>query len=290
MKRILGLIAFLCLGVAITNAQEIKVKKEIVYIDEVPTLKMVGDCGIFKRLHYSFLTMSGDTLFRMKDDYFSFTDPRFETLVWHEFIFKGSDMPVRIKKDYTYVTDKQVMKLIYSFQPPIIANGNLDNDAVTKFIEKNDITASIKADTARCLSFERLQKAAVLSSTLARDIKKEIIIANPMDPRKYNLKGFGTYSVFEIFQDRVLIGLVVQVVTQSASETKTKCYFLKRLVQPFEHDGLTNEYGMVGYVDDMNGLSGMNYMFIKGINYSASTQSANKMLDYIKNLVQVGAL
>jgi hypothetical protein len=48
----------------ICNGQEIKVKKEIIYVDEVPALKMVGNYGIFKTLKYSSFTISGDALFK----------------------------------------------------------------------------------------------------------------------------------------------------------------------------------------------------------------------------------
>jgi hypothetical protein len=290
MKRTFTLLVFATFFSVSVFSQDIKVKKEIVYVDDVPTLKMVGDCGIFKTLKYSFLTMNGDTLFKMKDKYFSFDDPRFEAINWHEFNFKGIDKVIRVQKNATYINDKQVARFIYSFQPPVISNGNLDNDALGKFIEKNDITAKISADTAFNLAFERLQKSAVLSSSLARDRNKEVIVARPVHPEKYDLKGFGTYSVYEIWQDKIIIGIVVQVVKQEFSETKTACYFMKKLVAPFEYNGYKNEYGMVAYIDDIN--SGfLETLFVKEtVSFKSPIQTENKTLDYSRHLVQIGAL
>ncbi|HNX67382.1 MAG TPA: hypothetical protein PKH02_10905 [Bacteroidales bacterium] len=270
--------------------QDIKVKKEIVYVDEVPTLKMVGDCGIFKTLRYSFLTMSGDTLFKMKDKFLSFDDPRFETINWHEFNFKGIDKVIRVQKNSTYINDKQVAKFLYSFQPLLITNGNLDSDALSGFIEKNDITAKITADTAFNHGFERLQKSAVLTSSLARDRNKEVIVVRPAHPERYDLQGFGTYSVYEIWQDRIIIGIAVQVVKQEFSETKTACYFMKKLVEPFDYNGYKNEYGMVAYIDNID--SGfLETLFIKEtVSFKAPLQTGNKTLDYARHLVQIGAL
>jgi len=290
MKRTFTLLLSAVFFTMSVFSQEIKVKKEIVYVDDVATLRMVGDCGIFKALKYSFLTMSGDTLFKMRDKFLSFDDPRFEAIEWHEFNFKGVDKVIRVQKNYTYVNDKQVAKFIYSFQPPIISNGNLDNEALGRFIEKNDITAKITADTAFNNGFERLQESAVLASSLARDRNKEVIVAVPVHPERYNLQGFGTYSVYEIWQDKIVIGLAVQVVKQKFSETKTACYFMKKLVTPFEYNGFKNEYGMVAYTDNVD--SGfLETLFVKeDVSFTAPLQSGNKTLDYARHLVQIGAI
>lgn len=290
MRKTLPLLLFAIVISFPAFGQEIKVKKEIVYVNDVPAIRMAGDCGIFKKLNYSFISMEGDTLFKMKDNAFSFNDPRFETIFWHEFVFKGSDRIVRIQKNSTFINDRQVIKFIYSFQPPLIAGGTLDNDAVAKFTDKNDITAKITADTASNLGFERLQEKAVLASTLARDHNREVLLLKPAHPENYNLEGFGTYSVFEIWQDRTLIGIAVQVVKQSFSETKTACYFMKKLVQPFEYNGFKNDFGMVAYVDDLN-AGFLTTLFIKEtVSFSNPVQSTNKTLDYARHLVQIGAL
>jgi len=273
-----------------SSGQDFKVKKGIVLIDDVPTLKMIGDCGIFKRLNYSILTMSDDTLLKMRDDSFSFSDPRNESLLWHEIWFKNINKTIKIKKDATYVSDKQVIKFIYSFQPQLIVNGILDTAAVSKFIKEHDITSSIISDTTSLLAFERAQEQAIHRPNPVRNPKMPVILARPMDSDKYSLPGFGPYSVFEIFQDKMFLGIIVQVNKQSGMEVKTAYYFMKKINTPVYYLGFAQYFGMIGYVEDLNMGFMTNMHTREAVCYSAPVQSPDKLLDYTKHLIDLGCL
>lgn len=282
------------------SGQDFKVKKGIVSIDDVPTLKMVGDCGLFKKLDYSILSMSDDTLLKMKEESIDFVDPRIESLHWYELLLKNNDQAVRTKAVSRLVSDKQVVKYIYSFKPAIIANGTLDNDAVSKFISEQDITASLISDTTTGFGFDRAQSKAIQSNNQKRDLNAKIEFWQSKNKYTDVLESFSNYSVlfgnvdytvFDIYQDGMFLGIIVQGNKQKGTEVKTVYYFMKKLEIPFLFENIKHEFGMIAYLEDINS-SGLETMYIADLGgfMSKATDTNQKLVDYVKHLVQLGCL
>jgi len=287
MKKFFLSIAVIVFSLLTVKSQEISVKKGIVSFNDVPTLKMDGDCGIFKSLNYTFLSLNGDTLFTMKDNSTGFDDPRNSALFWHEFNISKLKTSFIVEKNATFVNDKQVAKFFFSLQPNFIKNGDIDTTLLSQFISKNDYTSVKNATEASILEFERKQKSAIDETVLSRDLSQPVYI-KPLSSDKYNLVGFNRYTVYEIVQDKVLIGVIVVEDKSSLDSKIFNYYFLKSLRNPFEHNGKTHSFGLLAYVEN-NNTGFMKNIYIKELtSYSPNYNSTDKLMDYTKHLISIG--
>jgi hypothetical protein len=247
---------------------------------------MDGDCGIFKRLNYTFLTLAGDSLFTMVDREVGFTDPRNETIFWHEFKVPSNNKSFKLAKDATFVNDKQVAKFVFGIQPGFIKDGAIDTFALSKFIDKNDFTPTLIADSSANFEFERIQKSALDGTIINRNLSQPIVL-KPISYTKYAIIGFSGTSAQEIVQDNVLLGvIVIKEVTTMQGGKEFKYYFLKKLSNSFEFNGKQHVFGLVAYVD---GMSFLKNIYVKeSTSYTPPANSTNVLLDYTKHLVSVG--
>jgi hypothetical protein len=271
------------------SAQDVNVKKGIIYLDDVPSYKMVGDCGMFKKLNYAFLSMTDDTLFTMKDCERAFDDPRNAPIFWHELDVKKVNEKVILEKYSTFVTDKSVAKFIFSLQPNFLKDGVVDMDLLTQFISKHDYSSQVKADTLAKLEFEYIQTKAVLATKWNRDMYQPLII-NPVPSDSYSLIGFHNYTVYEILQNKVLLGVIVVEDNSTPEKITSSYYFLKRLQTPFTYEGSVHYFGMVAFVED-SGFAFLENLYTKERpEYKAPISSTDVLYDLTKHLVDLGDL
>lgn len=266
--------------------KEIKVKKDIVYIDEKPIVKMVGKCGVFTRLNYTFFSLKGDTLFTMKDNYYKFSNPYYETTTWFELNFLKLKKQLILKREITPVNDKQVVKyVLLSLNPFIIKDGELDTIAISQVIQKQDFKNTFIADTTFKLGFDRKKNEVLNKSYIKRNLNKPVYVVDAtIHP---DLKGFSNYKLYEIRQDNALLGLIVEENKMQTTSRKISYYFLRRLNEPFEYMGENYSYAMVALVDDsFNGFLVSIYKK-EATFYTAPQNSTNKFLDYAKHLVEI---
>jgi len=272
-------------------AQDIKIKKDIVQINDVPVVKMVGKAGLFSGVKYSFLSFTGDTLFKMKDCYLEYNDPRNAPLSWYELTFKNKT--ICLKKELTFIRDKQVANFLFALQPVFVKDGAIDTSLLNQFEKKNSYTEFIKADTAANYGFERKQKQALDATTWTRKTQKSIVLKHLVSDR-HNLQGFTNYTVYDIIQDSIFIGVIVEK-SNFKSEGQNQgytynYYFMKRLSKPFEYNGKTHAFGLVAYTEDSS-IQSLKKIYVKEkTGFQPASQSKTPLEDYVKHLVDTGCM
>ncbi len=287
MKKISFIfLSCICTCLLFSQEKEIKVKKDIVYLDGTPVVKMIGKCGVFTRLNYTFISLKGDTLFTMKDNFYKYSNPYYGTTTWFDINFLKLKKQLMLIREHTLVNDKQVVKyVLLTLNPFIIKDGELDTSAVAQVIQKQDYRNTFIADTTYKLGFDRKKNMILDKSYIKRDINKPIIVADAtIHPE---LKGFNNYKLYEIQQDKVLIGLIVEVNGMETTSRKISYYFLRKLNEPMEYQGEHYPFVMVALIDDsFQGFLVSTYKK-ESMFYTAPQNSTNKFLDYAKHLVDI---
>ncbi len=230
--------------ISVCKAQNIKLKKGIVYLDKVATAKMEGHAGIFKGVELDFTDMDGKGLFRLRHIHFDTRNPFLGRMRWEEVALSSGEV-LRFAMDRLYYGDKKIIDRLTEHTSADIYKGSLKTGEVRDDSEKI-IRDSTEIAVWQQKIADRLK--ARVPEPYGRDMDDPVDLKNlRFSPATLSVPGtFTKYkklSEHTIFQGNTEVGKVTKE-RDVGSETakKMRYIFYKKLDAPFELKGKNSDY------------------------------------------------
>ena len=245
MKK-LTWIAILLFTITITQAQKVKVKDNTVFLDEAPIAKIEGKVGMVKQADFTYTTLDGKPILKLKEGCFEYFIPTFETFYYYNIEFPSINKKFTTLINSRYISEKKITEWLFvKITPSLLKNNALDSLAVNAFASKSDNSQKIQQDT----TFYNLYEAANCESlkntkNVSRNTTKPVIFIPVGGGRTVMRKK--TYT-FDIEQGGITIGRLEKIYESDPGLGQVIHFcFYKRTV-PFKVGDQTYNYALVGY-------------------------------------------
>jgi hypothetical protein len=245
MKK-LSWLTVLIFASVIINAQKIKVKDGVVLLDETPLVKIEGKVGMVKQADFTYTTLDGKPILKLKEGCFEYFIPVFETFYYYNIEFPLLNKKVTTLINFRYISEKKITEWLFvKITPPLLKNNALDSAAVNAFISKSDNSQKIQQDT----TFYNLYEAANCESlkntkNISRNITKPVHFI-PVGGGKTVMRK--TTYTFDIDQGETIIGRLEKIYESDPGlgQVIHFCFYKKTI--PFKVGDQTYNYALVGY-------------------------------------------
>jgi len=232
---------------SLTFAQNYDVKKGKVSIDKNVIATYDGKGGLLRLFDLTVSTPAQKPMFSIKEKFFDYKNPiRKDGVRWAEVTFldnpeKKTNFPLLGGER---LLERDLVGLFFKDSTPCLIQGEaLNTQVVDEFIKKNNF--DFIADSNYIRQFEKENKERI-SEPLDRD-KKQAISLKVASKSEARLGAQENSTVYDIFQDNVLIG---QVEKQLTTIMSTKAYYVirKRTLSPYTFDGKQYRFGLLAYL------------------------------------------
>lgn len=233
---------------SLTFAQNYDVKKGKVSIDKNVIATYDGKGGLLKLFDLTVSTPAQKPMFTIKEKYFDFKNPiRKDGDRWAEITFL--DNPEK-KMNFPLLGGERLLErnlvgLFFKDSTPCLIQGEaLNVQVVDEFIKKYNF--DYIADSLYVRQFEKDNNDRIMEA-LERDKKQPVTLKIASKTADARPGGQDNTTVYDIFQDNVLIG---QVEKQLTTIMSTKAYYIirKRTLTPYTFEGKQTRFGLLAYL------------------------------------------
>lgn len=232
-----------------TFAQNYEVKKGKVSIDNNIIATYDGKGGLLRLFDLTVSTPAQKPLISLKEKMFDFKNPlRRGDIRWVEITFL--DKPEK-KMNFHFPynnrpLERDLIGLLFKDSTPSIIQGEALNAAVVdEFIKSHNY--DFIADSLYIREFEKANLSRIMEP-LERDKKQPLTLKVESTGSEIVVGNMVHTTVYNIFQDNVLIGQIVKELTGA------KAYYLlwKRTLTPYTFEGKQMKFGMLAYMETDN--------------------------------------
>jgi len=230
-----------------TFAQNYEVKKGKVSIEKNVIATYDGKGGLLRLFDLTVSTPAEKPMFSIKEKWFDPKNPlRKDGVRWAEVTFLDNPekkMNFRLQ-DYAHPLERDLVGQFFKDSTPSLIQGEaLNTLVVDEFIKKNNY--DFIADSLYVRQFEKENKDRIMEP-LDRD-KKQPITLKRASKSEVGPGAQQNSTVYDIFQDNVLIG---QVEKQLTTIISTKAYYVvrKRTLTPYTFEGAQTRFGLLAYL------------------------------------------
>ncbi|MDO5980091.1 hypothetical protein [Flavivirga spongiicola] len=245
MKALINLLVpfFLTIAIAL-NAQDVKLKKKVVYYNNIASCKMEGTASTNKGVDLIFTDMNGKEMFNLKYVELDTKIPILPVFNWQEIKFKGSGKIIKLPVKMTSFNKKKVFKeLVTRTSPQFFDAGQPAVVRESLLIENDSTTTKIEEQALRIEN----SKAGILEvlkgeNRVPRNVKAPILMKrtdfNPTTLPSGLLKIYKIVDKQSITQDGVVIGSITKEKDIKFPNSADRRYIVyKKVTKPIEING-----------------------------------------------------
>jgi hypothetical protein len=239
------LITSWCIG------QKIQIKKDVLLKDGEPIALLEGKAGTGNATMLVIKSLQGQPLMRVRSRYVNYKNNFYKGFIYHALEFLSLDKSAAILTEYTYSSERKLIEYLYTtIGADFLGKDGLQAQPVTRFVDEQDQSKKIHADTTRIMNILKLERERLDIPPAARNAQLPFVL------RSLGLRTSGnlTAETFEIYQDNLLLGKVTKFIssqtpTPGATTIRSASYEFQRKIQQFEVEGELFDYGNLGSIE-----------------------------------------
>jgi hypothetical protein len=239
MRRSAIILMMILLAAHAGRGQNVKVKKDAIYLDNNQVATYEGKSSAFKGVDLQIKNNEGQHLFDLKHVWFKNDNPTIAEMRWQQVTMVTTGQAVRFTMEKPIFSDKKIFEILLEKTGKEIFNGELESAL------GNDQSEQIVKDSTE-IANEQVRIAEILTnSKVARNAEDEIrmksIKVNAVrQPAEWDWTVYQLVQRFDIYQGEVLLGWITKEKDVSKeTSTKVKYSVYQKLESPTEFKGKT---------------------------------------------------
>ncbi|MEQ8926956.1 MAG: hypothetical protein RLO81_14140 [Fulvivirga sp.] len=219
------------LGIAQSYAQEVKTKKDVVYIDKEAVANYSGFASAFKGVELNFTTMDNKPLFSIKQNYRRQKHPALDNKTWTDLIVSSDSSKISFLMDRPIFNDRKIIEDLIERTSVAIFDGDFST------LASIDESEAIIADSIRTVEFKTSVSNALKEGHRNREdeeLKFKMKSVSPVISKKENsTESFQLVNRIDVYQGGEFIGWITKEKRLHLPAEKYRYSIYKNLYKEF---------------------------------------------------------